>query len=167
MQSPDSTVMLKFPWHGQDFETAGVSKLPGRKERIETGSALPIHVNPQDPEDWTWLNEPMPLLTRAIGTLITLPIAALALAWALLHRWRLLRTWRRGQAVRALIVATRSTAVAPRCRAAEVTPLDENERRIYTVYLPPNLADMEEGDELYIIRRSARSSWAIAAGWFE
>jgi hypothetical protein len=165
-QPPESVVMLRFPWNGQDFDTH-VGRLPGRKERIETGSTIAIHVNPQNPDDWTWLNKPLPLLDRAIGTIITLPMAALALLWALRLRARFLHTWRKGEAVEAFIVETRSTAVAPRSRAAEVTPVDENDRRIYTVFLPRRLADLEEGDHLCILRRSNQATTAVAAAWFE
>lgn len=165
-QPPDSIVILRFPWNGQSFDTQ-IGRFPGRKERIETGSTIRIHINPKDPEDWTWLDQPLPLLDRAIGTIITLPMAALSLLWALWVRTRLLKTWRQGQAVEALIVQTRSTAVAPRCRAAEVTPLDENDRRIYTVFLPRGYADLGPGDHVCILRRSARAKSAVAAAWFE
>jgi hypothetical protein len=165
-EARDSAVVLHFQWHGQEFES-GASKLPGRQQMIETGSILPIHVNPDNPNDWTWLNEPFPIMNRAFGAIITFPLAALVMLYAFLRRAMLLRTWRDGQAVEALVVNARSTAVAPRCRAVEATPSDEKEKRVFIVYLPANQANIEAGDVLYIIRDGTRSTSAIAAGWFE
>ena len=109
----------------------------------------------------------MPLLNRAIGTVITAPMAALSLIWALIRRRRLIRIWQGGEAIEAMVVEARPTAVNPRCRAAQVTPGDESDNRIFTVYLPSRFADVEPGEPIYILRRSARSRDAVAAAWFE
>ena len=165
-EPPESLVSLRFIWKGQDYEPRA-EPLLGRKEFITVGSTIPIHVNPKDPSDWTWLNEPFPLRSRAIGGIIALPMAVLALLWAMLRRARLLRIWRDGIAEEALIVETRFTATAPRCRAARVTPADEGDARIFTVYIPPRLANLQRGDSLHMLRPSAQSSNAISVAWFE
>ena len=73
-EAPDSVVRLQFQWDGKPYEPAPKA-LEGRKNFITTASILPIHVNPNDPEDWTWLDAPLPLLSRVIGGIITLPMA--------------------------------------------------------------------------------------------
>lgn len=167
-EPPSSPVYVEFPWKGERYETRSARLLDGRKDQnlIQVKSILPIRVNPDDPEEWTWRDEPMPLLSRIIGSFIALPISLLALLIAYLRYLGLARLWNKGQAIDALIVDTRFIASAPRCRLAHVTPSDESDTRIYTVYLPPSLGDLHRGDSVGIIRSRSQSRKAIGIAWF-
>lgn len=165
-QPPSSLVRLQFTWKGQVYNTA-LRALPGREKWIVTGSILPIHINPGDPLDWTWLEVPQPLLTQVIGGAIALCIAMLAALAAVWARGRVLRTWREGPADEALVVDSRPAGLAPRSRAVRVTPADEADPRIFNIYVPPPLASVARGDALWIIRPSRNRGAALAAAWFE
>jgi hypothetical protein len=165
-EAPDSVVQLQFQWDGKPYEPRP-AVLEGRKDFITTASTVPIHVNPGDPEDWTWLDAPLPLLSRVIGGIITLPMALLALLWALVKYARTRRAWRSGMAIEALVVDTRIGAIAPLCRAIRVTPDNDDDKRIYTVFVPRGHPDLVSGDMIFILRPSPRSKSAVAAAWFE
>ncbi|HZL37480.1 MAG TPA: DUF3592 domain-containing protein [Tepidisphaeraceae bacterium] len=165
-QPPDSSVQIRFTWHGNPYGPQA-RFLPGRHEPIVTGSTLPVHVNPENPEDWTWLAEPMPLFTHVLSGAITLPIAVLALAVAWLVYWRTLRVWREGEARQALVVDGRTTALAPFSRALRVTLADEADPRIFTVYVPRRLSSLSPGDTIWIIRHDQIRGSTLAAAWFE
>ncbi len=157
-ESPSGIVVLEFPWNGEPGYQPRPRPLEGREDYITTGSLLPIHVNPNDPEDWTWLSEPLPLLQRTVGAIVAFPLALLALLMAWLTRGRTLGTWLTGESVEALVLETHFTAIAPLCRAARVTPGQEYDNRVYTVYLPRSLSGLQRGDALFIIRQSNRAS---------
>jgi len=165
-QLPDSMVILHFQWNGQEYEPRART-LPGRTEFIVTGSVLPIHVNPNNPEDWTWLDQPLPLLHTLIGAIISFLMAVIAVLMAWLLQRQAVRVWQKCDAVAAWVVDTQFTAIAPRSRAARVTPDMSSDNRLYTVYLPPSLEMLQRGDMLYILRPSAGSSTSVAAAWFE
>ncbi|HET6249094.1 MAG TPA: hypothetical protein VFE47_15470 [Tepidisphaeraceae bacterium] len=165
-EKPGGVVQIQFPWNGADYQPQA-RVLEGRKEWVTTGSPLWIHVNPKDPEDWTWLNEPLPAVTRMIGAFVVIPIALLTWLWTIFMQRKTLRVWREGTLAEALIVESRHIAVAPRCRAAQVTPADEADQRVFTVYLPPSLAGLRPGDALMIIRPPGSSLKAVAAAWFD
>ena len=165
-QPPDSVVILEFPWKGEAHSTRPQT-LEGRKDFITTNSILPIHVNPDDPDDWTWLDEPLPLITQIIGAIIALPLAAATFLRALLMRNTALQLWKGGTTIDAIVLETRSIAVAPLCRAVRVTPDLNGDDRIYTVYVPPSHSKLARGDSLSIIRPRGGATFAIASAWFE
>lgn len=165
-EAPESVVVLKFPWEGKEF-TAQPRVLDGRQAFLVTGTLLPIHVNPANPDDWTALDAPLSPFHQAMSGMIILPIAVMSLFIALAAYFRTLRTWTRGEAVHTLIVETRIAAVAPASRVVKVLPDEGYDARIYTVYLPPSLSEQGVGSGVYIVKASPHSRYAVAATWFE
>lgn len=165
-EPPDSVVQLRFQWDGKAYEPPPRT-LEGRKDFITTGSTLPIRVNPNDPDDFTWLGAPLPLLTHVIGGIITLPMALMAFLWSVAKYAGTRRAWRNGPAIEALVVDTRTAAIAPLCTAVRVTPDDNRDKRIYAVFIPRRHSGLAGGDVILILRPSPRSKTAIAAAWFE
>jgi hypothetical protein len=164
-QPADSIVKIEFPWEAKRYNPHERT-LEGRKQGdpIITGSILPIHVNPNNPEDWTWLDEPMPILTRMIGALVAAPLLLFTIALAVRAGIGVRITWQRGAPLIAQIVSLHSPAVAPRCRVARVTPLDENDNQIFTVNIPPSENGLQAGDEVEILVHGKR---AAAITWFD
>ena len=76
----DSIVTIEFPWKAGSY-SPHARPLEGRKQgdSIITGTTLPIHVNPDNPEDWTWLDTPLPFLTRMIGAWVAAPLMAITI----------------------------------------------------------------------------------------
>ena len=165
-QPPNSLVTLDYTVGGRPYTVDGF--LVGRTDWIVVGGTVPIYVDRDDPSRWTGLTEVPPLTPELMGGLVLLPVpVALALA-CLLARARVLRAWRNGQAIEALVLDSRQTAVAPRSRAVRCTPADADDRRVLSVYVPPRLARVGEGEMIRVLAPPAgRAGPAVAAAWFE
>lgn len=158
---PSNPARLQFPWHRQPYTTHSARKLDGYDRFVVIGDPVQVHVDPDDPENWATLVEPMPLGRRLLAALLTLPAAGGTLLAAIWRRSRLARLWRDGTATVALVLNSAPTALAPHSRAVRCTPAGEADRRVFTVYAP--IADAEE---LVILLRPAPSSLAAAVDWF-
>jgi hypothetical protein len=157
---PSNPARLQFPWRGRPYTTHSARKLDGYDRFIVIGDPVQVRVDPDDPENWGTLVEPMPLARRLLAALLTLPAAGGTLLAAIWRRSRLARLWRVGTATPALVLNSAPTALAPHSRAVRCTPAGEADRRVFTVYAPA--ADAEE---LVILVRPAPSSLAAAVDW--
>jgi len=166
MRSPEDVVILQFPWHGQLHE-AHPRVLEGRKDPIIVGGPVQIHVDPNNPENWTPLNEPLPLLQQILGGLLLIPIALMAFAASLWLYGGVLRLWRSGQAVEALALDSHHSALAPLSQTVRCTPADEQDKRVFNVCLPAKAGRPNRGDVIWVLCRSEKSTRAAAAEWFE
>jgi hypothetical protein len=164
-QPPDSIVTLQFSWHGKDQYTKP-DRLPDRKagEFITPGDTIPIRVNPADPTDWTSAKVAGPISGRLFGAEVALPIAALTGVFGLLKWQRMLATWRRGEAIEALVMDSRNTALALGARLVRCTPDAEGDKRVFAVYVPRGLAGVGRGDTIWLL---TRGRGAVACAWFE
>ena len=161
---PDSRVRLQFNFNGQPHEVSGY--LEGRKlsDFILIGSTVPIRIDPNHPDVWTARTEPTSLPLELIGGLIALPAGLVLLLVSVMLARSRLATWKDGIAIAALVVSSRHTALAPRSWAAQCTPANEGDKRVFNVYLPPN-ADASPGAPVILLFREA-SSRPMAAEWF-
>ena len=122
--SPESGVLLSFDWNGQRRQTWGVLEGQSPKEVILTKSTVPIRVDPENPDRWTYRKEPPGLMADLLGAALALALAPLALLTSVALRRGVLRTWRDGEAAEAVVVARHGTALAPRARAVRCAPTD-------------------------------------------
>ena len=161
---PDSRVRLQFNFNGQPREVSGY--LEGRKQSdfILIGSTVPIRIDPNHPDVWTARTEPTPLPLELIGGSIALPAGLLLLVVSFALARSRLATWTEGAPVAALVVSSRHTALAPRSWAAQCTPADEADKRVFGVYLPPT-ADVSPGAPAWLLFRH-NSAEPLAAEWF-
>jgi hypothetical protein len=162
---PDSLVILHFPWNGQTYETHA-RRLEGRNEAIAVDSTIRIHVDPNDPDQWTPLDQPLPLLRSIFGAVMVLPVALLMFCASLWLYLGVMRLWHKGRATEALVVEIHISALAPLSRAARCTPAEENDRRVFQVFLPATTARPHPGDTLWVLCASGKSARAVAAAWF-
>jgi hypothetical protein len=87
---------------------------------------------------------------------------------SLAQRSRTVRVWRDGEARRAIVVESHQTALAPRSRLVRCTPADEGDNRVVQVYVPAGAAaDLQAGDELWLLFPPAGRGRPVAAAWFE
>lgn len=157
-------ITVQFPWHGSDYETKP-SLVIGYHGFLVVGNTLYIRVNPNDPEEWTVLTDVTPVGDYVIGGLLVLGAAlVLIVAGGVLQR-RILNIWRRGTPVHALVLESRHTALGPRSRAVRCTPIEENDVRVFNVYVPPRLTALRVGDPLWVVAANG-STRAVAAAWF-
>ncbi|HEX4797570.1 MAG TPA: hypothetical protein VH370_27500, partial [Humisphaera sp.] len=164
-QSAESIVVLRFDWNGTQHETRG-RPLEGRREPVVIGSKVRIHVDRNDPDTWTTLDVPQELGQLILSGLIVLPIAAVAFLWTAWKYIGVLRLWREGQAIEALILDSHITALAPLSRAVRCTPADEQDKRVFSVIIP-SAREPQPGEEVVILSRGAGAGRAIAVEWLE
>ena len=165
-QPPDTICILQFDWHGKEH-VARPRALEGRTHFIAPRDVVRIFVNPNDPDDWTAATQPGPLNSRLVGAGIPLIVALLAMAMSLWLRMRVLRVWRTGQAIEALVVETQHSALAPFSPVVRCTPVEENDRRLFTVYIPARAGRLQQGDSLWLLARGSAASGAHAMAWFQ
>ena len=164
-QSAESIVILRFDWNGSKQETRG-RPLEGRKEPVLIGSKVRIHVDRNAPDIWTSLDVPQDLGQLILSGLIVLPVAVLAFLWTGGKYVGVLRIWREGQAIDTLILDSHITALAPLSRAVRCTPVDEQDKRVFSVILP-SAQSPQPGDQVVILSRGVSTSRAIAVAWLE
>lgn len=165
-QPPDTICILAFDWNGQPHVTRP-KPLEGRTEFVAPRDTVRIFVNRADPDDWTASSQPGPLGQRLVGAEIAFGVALAAFAVTLFQRSKLLRAWRNGLALEALVVESRPTALAPRTGVLRCTPAEENDRRLFMVYMPGRAARPGSGERVWLLTRNAKSNSAHAAAWFE
>ena len=120
-----------------------------------------------DPSRWTGATTVLPLGPGLVPGLIVLPVALVCALLGLVARARLLRLWRDGQAIEALVLEAKQTALAPRSRAVRCTPADPDDRRVLEVYVPPALARLGQGDAIHVLAPPGRTAPAVAVAWLE
>ncbi len=157
-------VTLKFPWHDSDYETKP-SLAVGYHEFLVVGNTLHIHVNPNDPEEWTVLTEVTPVSDYVIGGLLVLGALLLLIVVGGVLQRRILNVWRRGAPIHAVVLESRHSAMAPRSCAVRCTPIAENDVRVFNVYVPSRLTALGVGDPLWVLAAPG-STRAVAAAWF-
>jgi hypothetical protein len=160
---------VRFLWQGKPYQTSE-QVLEGRTTPFAIGDVIRVHVDPNDPEHWTALNKPLPLLRHVLGGLAVLPIAAVAFLVSLALRWRMAQLWRDGEASLALVVDTHTSSLAPLSRAVRCTSAeDDADRRVFTVFVPSAHGRLEPGDTLWVLtpRGSGKRRPVRAVAWFE
>jgi hypothetical protein len=160
---PSVVVVLHYEVGGTKYEVEGY--LRGRTESFIIQEHVPIRVDPDEPTHWTARTEPVPLRMELLSGLMLLPPALAFGAVAWWRRWGLLRLWREGQALPALVMESRQTALAPRSRFARCAPLDESDKRVFGVYVPDKAGRVAEGDAVWIVAESGEKRRAVAVAW--
>jgi hypothetical protein len=166
---PNSMVAVSFDWKGRR-EHPALRQLPENIERgifVVTGSKIVVHVDPDDPDNWTARTAAPPLASRQlIGVAIAAPIVGVLGLVALFKRRGVLKVWRNGRASAALMVGSSQTPVAPRASGVRCTLADSTDNRVFTVYLPPGAAKPAVGDVVWVIHPGGKLDPAYAAAWF-
>lgn len=157
---PSNPVQLQFPWQGQAYLTRGQRVLEDYGRFVTVGDPVNVRVDPNDPENWTFLTEAMPLGHRLLPAMLILPAAALTLLAGVWRRSRIVLLLCRGEATAALVLGTSISALAPCGGAVRCTPSREGDRRVFTVYASKPL---ERGENIQLLALDRR---AVAAERF-
>jgi hypothetical protein len=170
--SPDSVCEIEFEWpkgSGKLYRPA-LRALPENAEEgrpVITGSAITLHVDPDDPERWTARTKTPPLGGRQlIGVAVGAPIIVALAVVAVLKRRRMLDVWAGGLVVGARVLGVGTSPVAPQSRSLRCTVADPRDKRVFTVFVPGGSA-ARDGDEVWVVRLLDKVEPTVAAGWFE
>lgn len=171
--SPDSVCEIEFEWpkgSGKLYRPA-LRVLPENAEEgkpVVTGSTITLHVDPDDPEQWTARTKTPALGGRQlIGVAVGAPIVAVLAVVAALKRRRTLDVWTNGRVIRAQVLSTGTSPVAPQSRALRCTTADSRDKRVFTVFVPAGTAAAGNGDEVWVVRVADKVEPTVAAAWFE
>jgi hypothetical protein len=164
---PGTPATLTFKLNGGDEVVTGSLNYETDHDFVVNGQTVQLHVNPNDPSEWTDRTTAEPIARRLIAGAVVIP-AALATGFAALfgHR-RMLRIWREGQSSAYSVYDTRHSALAPLSHAVRCVSAQGQGDDLVTVYLPTKLPRPNAGDVLWLIQLAGKPSAAIAAQAFE
>jgi hypothetical protein len=161
---PGSPCTLKFDWQGQTVNVHGTLT---SNAFLTNGQTVQLHVDPNDPTDWTDRTKPEPLAHRLVAGTVIIPAALITALAAVLLRQRVLRVWREGQSFLYTVVDARYSALAPLSHTVRCVVSTGRDSTVITVHLPMKLPRPQHGDVLWLIHPQGKPKAAIAARAFE
>ncbi len=161
---PGSPCTLKIDWQGQSVDLHGTLS---SNAFLTNGETVSLHVDPNDPTDWTDRQTPEPLARRLIAGAVIIPAALITALAALWLRRRVLGVWREGDAVLYTVLETRHSALAPLSHSVRCVVNTGRNSTVISVYLPRKLPRPQRGEVLWLIHRQGKPQAAIAARAFE
>jgi hypothetical protein len=176
--APEMPVVASFEWQGDQHKSWGLLEGRTRNETILTKSTVTIRVDPKNPDRWTYRKEPRGLAADLLGAVLAFALVPPAMLAAVALRRGVLRTWRDGAAVEAVVIARHGSALAPRTRALRCVPADTAEEpeqaqlgqdsvsRVHTVYVPTRHSEARR-DLLRVVLPPRGRGRPLAAAWFE
>jgi hypothetical protein len=165
--TPDTPVVLAFDFHGQSYSFENITLNMPSGQFIHPGQIIPIHVNPNDPSEWTDLVKAQSLAWRLVAASVIIPIFAATLATTVILRHKIIRTWREGVTMAYSVEGVQRSALAPLSHTVRCMPLEGRQARIVTVYLPGRLPKPAVGDILWLICAPNHHVGTVAAIAFE
>lgn len=158
---PHTPCMVRFSWNG---ETVSAPAVLAGDDYVVTDMSVTLHVNPNNPTDFTDLSSPESFFRGVIaGGVVILPVLAGTAAAAWYARRQALNTWRDGITDIYAVIDARNTALAPHSHSVRCIRADGTDLRIVTVYVPNHVADPREGDLLWLVhpRNNPRAALAV------
>ena len=160
--SAGAPVSLTYDYNGKTYHQDGT--LSGLTVAARVGDAVPLHLDPADPNNWTARGDVPSLVVALVGAILVLPVAILTGLIALIARAGVLKTFATGPTVQATVAGNKQTPLAPRSRA--ITCNVGGSGRVIEVFVPPALSTLAAGDAVDVILPS-RTGKPLAASWFE
>ena len=160
--SAGAQVVISYEYQGKTYQQNGT--LSGLINATRVGEAVPLHLDPADPNNWTARGDVPSLPVAMTGAILVLPVALIAALIAFVARSAVLKTYEHGPSAEAQVIGNKQTPLAPKSRAITCS-LSQGGRTIEVV-VPPALAGLAQGDAISLIlpRKSGRP---LAASWFE
>ena len=158
-----SAVGIDYEYNGQKFVNI-VGVLSGLTQQVRVGDDIRLHIDPNDPLNWTIRDEVPPLPLAMIGPILVLPVALLCGLISLVGRSKTLKTYQHGSLVDATVSTNKQTPLAPRSRAIRCSLTTGS--RMMEVFVPRPAAQLNEGDTVQVILPPGRGR-PLAAAWFE
>jgi hypothetical protein len=158
--SPGDIIQVRFDWNGQEVQPSGPIHSTAAVDEMVT-----IHVDRDDPQVWTDLTQIEPMLTSLFVGLLFLPVAPIVFAVAWTKQRAIQKQWQNGQAVEAIVHDRKQTPVAPMSYAVRCSLHNQRDKRLFTVYVPQGIANLEDGSTIWVITDSKQTR-PVAALWF-
>jgi hypothetical protein len=163
--SPDNEVDLQYDFGGNTYHVNGF--LEGRTESISLKQVVPIKIDPDKPDHWTYLSDVPPLTHVLLSAGLVAPFAIAAGVVGFIRRRRVLRIWRQGVANPFVVETIRQTALAPSSRFVGCRSMEGRVLELVWVFIPRRIADPKRGDVLWLIHAPMRTTMALPALAYE
>lgn len=154
---------LSFDLNGQPQQVTGT--LEGQTAPVATAQKIRLRVDPNDLSRWTDLTEPRPIGSYLLMPILMLPVAAAAFAAAWWLRRGLLRTYRNGTPMAAVIVQRHQSALAPLSQTLRCTIPGRADKRVIVAYLPCQAPRLGRGETVWLIGGARADGPIVAADW--
>ncbi len=129
-----------------------------------TGGKTVIHVDRNDPTQWTDRSTPTPLLDSLFVGLLALPVVPLLLLFGYLQLRKLRLLWKTGSSSLAVVFEKKISPIAPRSYAVRASLADSRDRKLFTVYVPRAGMGLDRGDSIWVITGKNKQQ-PLAALW--
>lgn len=161
--TPPVSVKIKYDLDGKSHTVTGIIQAGEGPRYVSPRTNLPIRVDPDHPEDWTARDHLSSIFRELLGAGLVLIVVLLTLLVTLLVRQRVLRIWRDGQILQAVVIQCAHSAMAPRSQAIRCALRDHPDKRLFTVFIPYSAARLSPGDALQLIAPPNHPERAIPA----
>ncbi len=128
-------------------------------------SVLEIAVDPNNLSRWTDRLNPS-LAGDFLAAIILGPLLVAAVLMTIIMRGRVLRLWRNGHAMQAVVVETRHAAAAPLSRVVRFTLAESRDRRVLSALVPSRVGELQSGDTFWVVCSGPQAKWALVAGLY-
>ncbi|HEY2760231.1 MAG TPA: hypothetical protein VGI75_05795, partial [Pirellulales bacterium] len=124
-------------------------------------------VEPNDPNIWTDQTKPPPITRVLVAATFLFPIVVIALVVSLLLHKRALAIWASGDAQPAIVVDTKTSALAPLSQLVRCTLRSESDPGLWSVTVPHRYGKFRKGEAIWIITAPGGARRALAAKVFQ
>lgn len=163
--SPENAVTMHYELDGTQYTVDGF--LEGREEVIALKEEIPIRVDPNQPQHWTYRTDVPPLGYALLPTGLVLPFAIAAGVVSLILRARVLRIWTTGTSQPFIVEGIGQTALAPLSRSVRCRVLESRDKRLVSVVIPRRVANPKPGDILWLIHPQGKPATSLPAIVYE
>lgn len=163
--SRGSWFLLRYEVDGKTYRTGQVPMMLSRQEQLQRQQAVPIRVDADDPNIWTDRNrdELEPIHRELVASVILLPLLALTILMVLLKRRQVLRVWRDGSLMHAVVVETKQSSLAPLSRVIRFALPSGSASRIWSTMMPARVGVPVRDEVIEIICPPNQPDRAIVA----
>lgn len=165
---------MSFQIPGGDSLIIERSRLKDQRDPYKVGNAITLYVDSSRLKDWEakdtslWTDRLQTTLREDLLLgLIILPFVNLLLILAVTQRIRVVRIWRLGQAMAAVVVETRQTPSAPFSRLVRYALRDSRDRRVFKAIVPMRVAQFQTGDLFWVVAKPNRPDQAVVAALYQ
>ncbi|HTL29667.1 MAG TPA: hypothetical protein VL282_10610, partial [Tepidisphaeraceae bacterium] len=163
--SRGSWFILRYDVDGKTYRTGQVPMMLKRQELLQRQQSVPIKVDRDDPNLWTDRNrdELEPIHRELVAAIVLLPLLAFTILMMIVKRRQVLSVWRDAPLMRAVVVETKQSSLAPLSRVVRFTIDSDANTRIWSTVMPAKAGVPAKDEVIDVICPPSRPDRAIVA----
>ena len=143
-------VQLEYEYQQTKYKVSGTPTSPEVRAKL-SGEPFTLRINPNNPQEWTDLQEPPSLWGKLIGFWVLLLAALVSGAMAWFKHRGYVRLWVNGEVRDAKVMEAGNVAIAPRSTQLRCSASLGRYERPVTVYIPNSDRAPEPGEPICLI----------------